>query len=341
MTGSGGDRRAVVRTVFEGGRPPYVPWQFAFTAGARARLAPALGSDDLDAAVGNHMLMLRRSAGSFEDLGDGFVRDVFGVTWDRRMDRDVGLPSGVVIPEPTLEGLALPDPLDPRFYRDWDRQVASQPALFRVFSASFSLFERAWSMRGFENLLMDFHLHPEFVHDLLEALADFNIAQVRESLRYGVEAVWFGDDWGQQRGLIMGRPLWDAFIRPPVARMYAAAHDAGLYVMNHSCGDVDELFDDLIGLGLDCANPFQPEVMDVDELLPRYRGRLSFMGGLSTQVTLPRGTPEDVRAASEHLIELGREGGYVFAPAHAVPGDVPLENLLAFIDVARSQPGAP
>ena len=94
------------------------------------------GSDDLDAAVGNHMLMLRRSAGSFEDLGDGFVRDVFGVTWDRRMDRDVGLPSGVVIPEPTLEGLALPDPLDPRFYRDWDRQVASQPALFRVFVAA-------------------------------------------------------------------------------------------------------------------------------------------------------------------------------------------------------------
>jgi len=121
--------------------------------------------------------------------------------------------------------------------------------------------------------------------------------------------------------------------------MYAAAHEAGLYVMNHSCGDVDELFDDLIEIGLDCANPFQPEVMDVDDLLPRYRGRLSFMGGLSTQDTLPYGSADEVRAASEHLIALGAEGSYVFAPAHAVPSDVPLENLLAFIEVARDQPG--
>ena len=333
------DRRAVVKAVFAGGHPPYVPWQFAFTAGARDKLIPVLGTSDLDSAVGNHMLMLRRSTGAFTDLGGGLVRDAFGVTWDRRMDADVGLPSGDVLPRPTLHGLALPDPLDPRFFRDWDRQVANDTGLFRVFSASFSLFERAWSMRGFENLLMDFYEHPDFVHDLFDALATFNIVQLREALRYGIDAVWFGDDWGQQRGLIMGRPLWEEFIRPSVARMYAAAHEAGLYVMNHSCGDVDELFDDLIEIGLDCANPFQPEVMDVDELLPRYRGRLSFMGGLSTQDTLPYGSADEVRAASEHLIALGAEGSYVFAPAHAVPSDVPLENLLAFIEVARDQPG--
>jgi uroporphyrinogen decarboxylase len=333
------DRRAVVRTVFDGGRPPYVPWQFAFTAGARDKLIPVLGTSDLDAAVGNHMLMLRRSTGAFTDVGCGLVRDAFGVTWDRRMDADVGLPSGDVLPRPTLQDLALPDPLDPCFFRHWDSHVANDSGLFRVFSASFSLFERAWSMRGFENLLMDFYEHPDFVHDLFDVLATFNIVQLREALRYDIDAVWFGDDWGQQRGLIMGRPLWEAFIRPPVARMYAAAHDAGLYVMNHSCGDVDELFDELIEIGLDCANPFQPEVMDVDRLLPMYRGRLSFMGGLSTQVTLPYGSADEVREASEHLIALGAEGNYIFAPAHAVPGDVPVENLLAFIDVARGQAG--
>lgn len=333
------NRGAIIRTVFEGGRPPYVPWQFAFTAGAREKLAGILGPGDLETSVGNHMLMLRRSTGSFADLGDGFVRDIFGVVWDRRMDADIGFPSGDVLPRPTLKGLELPDPADPRFFRDWDRQLATADDRFRVFSASFSLYERAWSMRGLENLLMDFYDHPEFAHDLLEALADFNIAQVHLALRYGIDAVWFGDDWGQQHGLQMGRPLWNEFIRPPVARMYAAAHDAGLFVMNHSCGDVDELFDDLIELGLDCANPFQPEVMDVDALLPRYRGRLAFMGGLSTQVTLPFGSADQVRDASEHLLALGAEGSYVFAPAHAVPGDVPLENLLAFIEVAHAQAG--
>jgi uroporphyrinogen decarboxylase len=119
--------------------------------------------------------------------------------------------------------------------------------------------------------------------------------------------------------------------------MYGAVRAAGKFVMIHSCGDVDELFDDLIAIGLNCFNPFQPEVMDVAALLPKYRGRLSFFGGLSTQKTLPYGTADEVRAESRKLLALGRDGGYIFAPGHAVEGDVPLENMLAFIETAQAQ----
>ena len=121
--------------------------------------------------------------------------------------------------------------------------------------------------------------------------------------------------------------------------MFAAVREAGKFVIIHSCGDVDELFDELIDAGLNCFNPFQPEVMDVYALLPRYRGRLAFHGGLSTQRTLPFGTPDDVRRETRRLLELGREGGYIFAPAHDVEGDVPLENMLAMIETVQNQPG--
>src|SRR5208283_5567459 len=107
--------------------------------------------------------------------------------------------------------------------------------------------------------------------------------------------------------------------------------------MIHSCGDVDELFDDLVDIGLSCFNPFQPEVMDVYSLLPRYRGRLAFHGGLSTQKTLPFGSVADVRREARALLELGRDGGYIFAPAHDVEGDVPLENMLAAIELVQEQ----
>ena len=107
--------------------------------------------------------------------------------------------------------------------------------------------------------------------------------------------------------------------------------------MIHSCGDVDELFDDLVEAGVNCFNPFQPEVMDVWQLLPAYRGRLSFHGGLSTQKTLPFGTADDVRDETRRLLALGRSGGYIFAPAHDVEGDVPLENMLAAIDTVQAQ----
>ena len=137
----------------------------------------------------------------------------------------------------------------------------------------------------------------------------------------------------------MGPRLWREFIYPVLKRMYAVVRESGKFVMIHSCGDVDELFDDLVAIGLNCFNPFQPEVMDVYSLLPRYRGRLAFYGGLSTQRTLPFGSPADVRAEAARLLDLGRQGGYIFAPAHDVEGDVPLENLLAAIEMVQSQPG--
>ena len=121
--------------------------------------------------------------------------------------------------------------------------------------------------------------------------------------------------------------------------MYSVVRKAGKYVYIHSCGKVDGLFDDLIDIGLSCFNPFQPEVMDVFALMKKYKGRLAFHGGLSTQRTLPYGSVEDVRNETAKLLQAGRDGGYIFAPAHAVEGDVPLENMLAFIDMLHSQGG--
>lgn len=334
-------KRDVVFDVLEGRQPPYVPWNIGLTKEARDTLQAHYGAVELEAALENHFVRLGSDIGFFEDLGDNRVRDVFGVVWDRSIDKDIGNVEGCVLAEPTLDGYAFPDPLDPRFFEDIPRKITTFGDRFRVFQIGFSLYERAWTLRGIPNLMMDLYDHPAFVFDLLNTIADYNIAQVREALTYDINAVYFGDDWGMQRGLQMGGPMWRKFIRPVLTRMYGVVQDAGKFVMIHSCGDVDELFDDLIDIGVNCFNPFQPEVMDVDALMRRYRGRLAFHGGLSTQRTLPYGSVDDVRDETRRLLALGRAGGYVFAPAHDVEGDVPLENMLAFIEIVQNQPGYP
>ncbi len=330
-------QREVIRLVLKGKRPPYVPWSMGFTKEAKQKLSRHYGCDDLETSLENHLLKLGSDIGFFEPVDDCRVRDVFGVVWDRSIDKDIGNVEGCVLAEPTLAGYQFPDPLDPRFFADIPEKMDRYPARFRVFQIGFSLYERAWTLRGMANLAMDFLDHPRFVHELFRQIADYNIRQVQEALRYDIDAVYFGDDWGQQHGLQMGPRLWREFILPPLRRMYGAVRQAGKFVMIHSCGDVDELFDDLIEAGVNCFNPFQPEVMDIWSLLPHYRGRLTFHGGLSTQKTLPFGNVADVRNETRRLLELGSAGSYIFAPAHDVEGDVPLENMLAAIELVQGQ----
>jgi uroporphyrinogen decarboxylase len=332
-------KRDVIRSVLEGERPDYVPWSFSFTLEARQKLENHFATTDLDSVLHNHLLGLGSDIGFFEHLDDHRVRDVFGVVWDRSIDRDIGIVEQTVLPQATLDGYQFPNPLDDRFFADIPDKLAKYGDRFRVFQIGFSLYERAWTMRGMENLMMDFYEHPDFVHELFRAIADYNIVQVKKALEFDIDAVHFGDDWGQQHGLQMGPHLWHEFIYPELERMYRVVKDAGKYVSIHSCGDVDELFDDLVAIGLNCFNPFQPEVIDVEELLIRYRRRLTFHGGLSTQRTLPYGSPKDVARETTRLLTLGRAGSYILSAAHAVEGDVPLDNMLAFIDIALSQPG--
>jgi uroporphyrinogen decarboxylase len=90
-------------------------------------------------------------------------------------------------------------------------------------------------------------------------------------------------------------------------------------------------------MGLDVLNPVQPECMDVYALKDRYRADLTFWGGISTQQTLPYGTPDEVRAEVDQVVStMSRGGGYITSPAQEIQSDVPLENMLALIEQAQS-----
>jgi uroporphyrinogen decarboxylase len=265
-------------------------------------------------------------------------QDEFGVQWDRSVDRDIGNVCNLLIPERDLSGLELPDPHAPDKFKGLAEQCARGQGRFVQFGIGFSLFERAWTMRGMANLFEDMIDDPDFVDVLLDALCDYNVALVQQAVKHPIDSVHFGDDWGSQRGLLMGPKLWRRFIKPRLARQYGAAKEAGKFVTIHSCGMVQEVFPDLIEIGLDCFNPFQPEVMDVYEMKRVHGGKLSFWGGISTQKLLPYGTPDEVRAEARRMMkEVGRSGGYILAPAHSIPGDAKPENILALIETVNEQ----
>jgi uroporphyrinogen decarboxylase len=94
----------------------------------------------------------------------------------------------------------------------------------------------------------------------------------------------------------------------------------------------------LIDIGVNILQPIQPEAMDIFSLKAKYGRQLCFAGGISTQHTLPYGTPNQVREETLRCIEeLGKGGGYIVAPAKPILPGVPIDNAVALIDTIVGQ----
>ncbi len=318
---------------------PRVPYKIDFTVPAKEKLLASPQGRELyenldDDIVGTPIIKIEYGVRDEK----GFYKDEFGVVWNRSIDPDIGVPAAVITPE-TIDDYTWPDPLDEQRFVTLEQNLKQYPDKFQAILFDFSLFERSWTMRGLEKMLMDFIENPDFVGQLLDKIVEFNIAIMEAAFeRYPeIDGVYFGDDFGTQEGVMMGARIWRSLLKPRLIRQYRFARKAGKKVFIHSCGKVQELFDDLIEMGLQCFNPFQPEVMDVYKLLDQYHGTLAFFGGISTQKLLPYGSTDDVTAEITKLLTAGRKGGYIIAPAHATPGDAKLENMCTMLEMIQNQ----
>lgn len=207
-----------------------------------------------------------------------------------------------------------------------------------MYAIGFSLYERLWTLHGTINSLIDFLDAPDFIDEVLDKIVEYNCKVVDIVAQYPIDCVFYGDDWGMQQGLQMGYPLWKKFIKPRLKIMYDQIKGYGMYVAQHACGDCREVFPDLVELGLDIYNTFQPEVYDIVDFKKRFGDTITFFGGISTQCVLPFLSPEGVKAEMHRVMDiLGKDGGYILAPTHAMPNDIPPENVLAFMEVAKNE----
>lgn len=333
-------RRERVQLAIQHQETDFIPYQINLTKQALSRLLDYTGDPDYVESIGNHFIAAGYGGYLKETKpGSEYWRDHFGVVWNRNgADKDIGMIEGSVLPEPTLDEYEFPDIEEPRLRKDFEQVLANSSDEFVIGAVNFSTFERAWTLRGIENFLADMVAEPEFVEELLDTICEHNLKVLDVMLSYPIDGIYLGDDWGQQKGLIMGPNHWRRFIKPRIARMYEKAKSSGRAVIQHSCGDINELFPDLIEIGMDVYQTFQPEIYDIRSVKREYGKDLTFWGGISTQQVLPWVGPDEVqRVACEIMEIMGPGGGYIAAPTHSVPADVPPENIVALAEVFKNQ----
>jgi len=208
---------------------------------------------------------------------------------------------------------------------------------YAVMLGNGNIFESSWYMRGFEQMFYDLIAEKEYAHLLLSKVTEYFIGYFKRALEAAggkIDLAFTADDIGGQNGLLTSLPLWEEMIKPCHKRLNKTIHEYGAKIVYHSDGAVMDAAGGLIDMGIDVLEALQFDAagMDPAALKENYGDRLCFHGGVSVQSTLPFGTPEQVEAETKERIKvLGKNGGYILAPSHAIQAGTPPENIYAFL----------
>ncbi len=204
-------------------------------------------------------------------------------------------------------------------------------------------FERAHAMQGLDKFLYNMVKNRDFAKALLEKIASLCkqlMGHFLEEAAENIDIVKIGDDLGTQQSLMISPKMYRELLKPIHADFVSFIKSrTKAKVFFHTDGDVFDLVDDFIEIGVDILNPIQTsagKMANLAELKQRYGKNIVFCGAIDTHRILPHGTPEEVRQEVKRVIEiLAPGGGYMVASVHTIMNDVPPENILAMVDAVE------
>jgi len=240
-----------------------------------------------------------------------------------------------------IENYTFPDPLAEGRYDAAKKAVAEYRKGYAIFGdLECAMFETAWYLVGLEKFLMDMAMEKPYIFALLDKVIEINTEVGKQLITAGADVIWAGDDFGGQNGMVMSPETWRKVFKPRIRRMFEQFRRArpDIKLAWHSCGSIVPIIPDFIEIGLDILNPIQPKAagMEPKFLKDNYGKDLTFFGGIDLQELMPYGTPRQIRDEVKRRIEiLGKNGGYIVAPAHNIQDDTPLENIFALFEAVK------
>jgi len=211
-------------------------------------------------------------------------------------------------------------PADEVSARDIINRKCHETDLFTRASCNPRPWERYQFLRGSEEAMMDLMEPEDGVMDVIHAIHEFHLKELEFWVTTDVDSISFMDDWGSQTSLLISPTLWRELFKPLYQDYCDLAHSHGKKVFMHSDGFIQDIYPDLVEIGVDALNS-QLFVMDMEKLASMAKGKLTFWGEIDRQHVLSAKDPQvgrdAVRKVSQHLYD--PKGG-VMAQYELSPG---------------------
>lgn len=242
-----------------------------------------------------------------------------------------------------LEKIVLPD---------WELDFAPRKKYFDIYNEAIkgtnigtfiltgTIFQTCYQfLVGFEDFFALAYEETEFIEYLMDKCLDYYMKVIEIAIDSGVTFINLGDDIAFGGGVFMNPVKFKEMWLPRYKKMINLCKQADVPVLFHSCGNITEIFDDIImEMGIDGINPIEPYSMNIYDIKAKYGDKLTIAGNIDIAGPLAFGTPEEVKKeVSEHLEKLMPGGRYICSSNHSIMNDIPVENYKAMVDTIMEQ----
>ena len=243
--------------------------------------------------------------------------------------------TGIIRSQKDFEEFQWPD-ADKADYGLIEETAACLPPGMGLVCSVGGFWEFTRDLMGFEALSIALSDNPELVDGVFNRVGDMVYGAFLNMMDHKcIDAVWFCDDIAYTGGLIVSPSILRRYVFPRYKAMADICKSRGLPVIYHSDGDLWQVMDDLIDIGINGLHPIEPKAMDISEVKSKVGDVLCLMGNIDLGYTLTRGTPEEVEfEVRQRITDIGPGGGYCLGSSNSVADYVPIENYRAMIEAA-------
>ncbi len=196
------------------------------------------------------------------------------------------------------------------------------------------------ALTGYDNLCLMLYDEPELVGRIVDEVGKRLVRYYEIALAYDtVGLISSNDDWGFNTQTFLSPADLRQYIFPWHQKIVDMVHGKGRPVFLHSCGNLDAVMEDIIGMGYDGKHSFEDKIQPIEEAYEAWHSRIALLGGIDMDFMCQR-SEQEVYDRTLRMLERSMDrGGWAVGTGNSVPEYLPPRNLFALQRAARDFAG--
>ena len=188
-------------------------------------------------------------------------------------------------------------------------------------------------LMNLSDFMLDIYEDYEFIEYMFDISTEYWVKFSKALVKEKIDWCYTADDFGFKSGLFLPPDILKKLWFERYKKIMDPIKEAGIGIMFHSDGKIDDIVPWIIEYGVDALNPMDPYCIDYREYKKKYGDKIALWGNIDIEWPLSNGTPDDVKKdVKEHMDVLKPGNGYICSSSHSIVNYIPYENFVTLIN---------